>query len=47
MNLLKKFLIAVLSFGIMFTPAFLIYTFAATPSDLEECCLELDSILSS
>ena len=46
MKLFKKFLIVVLGLGMMFTPAFLIHSFAVTPTNLEECCLALDTVLS-
>ncbi len=45
MKIFKKFLSAVLSFGMIFSFAFSSSVFA-TPTNLDECCAELDRVLS-
>lgn len=46
MGLFKKVLLMVFSIAIVFNVGFLPCAFAASPTTLEECCTELDKILS-
>lgn len=46
MKLFEKILLLVLSIGVIFTSAFSLYASADAPITLEQCCSELDCILS-